>query len=240
MSHPNIEDLRLEELAAIVPGHVDIQQNVLTVNWNIGRRCNFSCSYCPKDLHDRVSPHLTYNQLVLAWENIVAAMQPKSMLASIEFTGGEPTINPHFLAFATHLNRSHRQKIWSVGVTTNGSAGAEYYSLLMKELDWISFSTHFEWWDEPSFMTTLLDIWRATGRNQRGKWLIVNLMYEEWSAGSVNRIATILRAEGIPFNPFHIRNYYESKGIKNKQKSQFDHAAYLEADEQRSQSAAAP
>lgn len=230
MSDSNIADLRIEQIAAILPGEVNTAQNVLTVNWNIGRRCNFSCSYCPKDLHDRVSPDLSFNQLVLAWNNIVGAMQPKSMMASVEFTGGEPTLNPHFLQFATYLNRNHRDKIWSVGVTTNGSASAEYYGLLMKEFDWIAFSTHFEWWDEPNFMATLLDIWRTTGRNQRGKWLIVNLMYEEWSAESVNRIAKILKAEKIPFNPFHIRNYYGSKGIKNKQKRQFDYEAYLEAE----------
>ena len=27
------------------------------VEWNLGKRCNYDCSYCPAEIHDMVSPH---------------------------------------------------------------------------------------------------------------------------------------------------------------------------------------
>jgi len=32
-------------------------QDSIKVEWNIGKRCNLDCSYCPAEIHDNFSPH---------------------------------------------------------------------------------------------------------------------------------------------------------------------------------------
>mgnify|MGYP003704457195 CR=1 FL=1 len=32
-------------------------QNSIKVEWNLGKRCNYDCSYCPSAIHDNTSPH---------------------------------------------------------------------------------------------------------------------------------------------------------------------------------------
>jgi len=38
--------------------------NVFQVTWDIGRRCNYDCSYCPAHRHDNFSPHATLEELI--------------------------------------------------------------------------------------------------------------------------------------------------------------------------------
>ena len=37
--------------------------NKLQVTWDLGRRCNYDCSYCPAHRHDNFSPHATLEEL---------------------------------------------------------------------------------------------------------------------------------------------------------------------------------
>ena len=32
-------------------------QNSVKVEWNLGKRCNYDCSYCPSSIHDNTSAH---------------------------------------------------------------------------------------------------------------------------------------------------------------------------------------
>ena len=37
--------------------------NVFQVTWDVGRRCNYDCSYCPTHRHDNFSPHASLEDL---------------------------------------------------------------------------------------------------------------------------------------------------------------------------------
>ena len=37
--------------------------NNFQVTWDLGRRCNYDCSYCPVTRHDNFSPHATLDEL---------------------------------------------------------------------------------------------------------------------------------------------------------------------------------
>jgi hypothetical protein len=154
-------------------------------------------------------------------------MAPRGLVASIEFTGGEPTLNPDFLDFVRYLDQTQRRWISLMGSTTNGSETTEYYEQLSDHLDWISFSTHFEWWDEWQFMTTLLDLKRGVVQRPRRAAMNVNVMYESWSAPQVEKVKSILQAEGVQALPVLVYNEYGSKGIRNKNSRAFDYPGYL-------------
>ena len=38
--------------------------NVFQVTWDLGRRCNYDCSYCPMHRHDNFSPHASLEELI--------------------------------------------------------------------------------------------------------------------------------------------------------------------------------
>jgi organic radical activating enzyme len=195
--------------------------------WAIGKRCNFACSYCSKEFHDRISPHRSFDELRDVWSNVKRQIAPRNMAAAVEFTGGEPTLNPDFLDLVRYLDLTQRSALRWMGTTTNGTQSLQYYEELTEHLDWICFSTHFEWWNEHDFMTTLLDLKRALAKRRRQPDINVNLMYETWSLDQVEKIKAIVAAEGITNLPIMVYNEYGSKGIRNKNSQPFDYSAYL-------------
>ena len=213
------------DIAAIYPAYESAQG--ITICWNIGKRCNYACSYCGKELHDWTSPDRTFEQLVKAWLRLKAAVKPSGGTSRLLFTGGEPTLNPDFSRFVEFLSQTQRQWVKLIGVTTNGSEGFEYYDALLQNIDSITFSTHFEWWDENEFMTLLLDIWRRSGKNRTGKWISVNLMFEKWASSGIQKIRNVLMQEDIPWTSYKVMNVYGSKGITNKHGKSFDYSDYL-------------
>ena len=226
----NSESLSIDakRVVAITPLPGSAYEGTLSVVWAVGRRCNYACSYCDKEFHDRVSPHRTFDELRTVWSNIKRAMTERGLnTAAIEFTGGEPTLNPDFDAFVKYLHETQRPWLRMMGLTTNGTQTLEYYEHLTQYIEWICFSTHLEWWDERDFMTKLLDLKRIVDRRAPRATINVNVMYETWSMPQVQKISDIVQAEKIQNLPIFVHNIYGSKGIINKASRSFDYAAYL-------------
>lgn len=198
-----------------------------SLTWNVGRRCNYRCTYCDKDLHDSGSPHRTFGELVEFWTKFKETALSPSDTVEICFTGGEPTLNPDFAGFLHFLRTFEGNRIRSIGLTTNGSESLEYYLGIIQSVDWITFSTHFEWWNEQGFLNMLLDLWRKTGKNQQGKFISVNVMYETAHSKTVQELHSILKTEKIPQTAYKFFNLYGSKGLKNPGSKSFDYKLYL-------------
>jgi molybdenum cofactor biosynthesis enzyme MoaA len=131
-------------------------EDVFSITWNIGPRCNFSCRYCPPKLHDKVSPHASLDLLKQRWLDILDKTSHRNKKYKIGFTGGEVTINPDFLDFLFWLRSCYSDQISSLGFTTNGSASKAYYHRAIEAVDWISFSSHFEFANEKKLKTNIL------------------------------------------------------------------------------------
>jgi len=110
-------------------------QNSIKVEWNLGKRCNYDCSYCPASIHDNSSPHTDIEILKRAVDKLVTLGKP----IRLSFTGGEPCVHPKFLELVKYCK--HVGISW-VSVTTNGTLPYEFYSVL--EADQIVFSIHLE------------------------------------------------------------------------------------------------
>ena len=107
------------------------------IEWNIGKRCNYDCSYCPAEIHDNFSEHTDIEILKKTVDIISKMNKPR-----ISFTGGEPCVHPKF----TELLEYAKPKVTWINVTTDGTRTAEYYqSILDNYLNHIVFSLHFEY-----------------------------------------------------------------------------------------------
>jgi len=111
-------------------------QDSIKVEWNLGKRCNYDCSYCPSSIHDNFSPHTDIEILKATIDKLVTL--GKSIRLS--FTGGEPCVHPKFdelVKYAKHVGIS-----W-ISVTTNGTRPYEFYASL--PVDQYVFSIHLEY-----------------------------------------------------------------------------------------------
>ena len=127
---------------------------VFQVTWDLGRRCNYDCSYCPAHRHDDFSPHASLDELKSAvdflFEYIDTYMEKRSYKhTSISFTGGEPTVNPNFIPFVKYLKEEYEAKYkdkWFCGfaLTSNGAMSAKMADAVMENLGHITVSYHAE------------------------------------------------------------------------------------------------
>ncbi len=82
------------------------------ITWDIGRRCNFDCTYCESTRHDTVSPptpkHNLEHTLKFIQDYTLLYNQPNAILAYC----GEPTVNPEFLGPCRKNKQGNRLSSW--------------------------------------------------------------------------------------------------------------------------------
>jgi len=111
-------------------------QNSIKIEWNIGKRCNYDCSYCPSSIHDNTSPHTDIEILKSTVDKLVSLDKP----IRLSFTGGEPCVHPKFDEL---IKYAKRKGVSWVSVTTNGTMPYEFYASL--PVDQYVFSIHLEY-----------------------------------------------------------------------------------------------
>lgn len=110
------------------------KNNWFLISWNITNKCNYRCSYCPKQLHDGSSGWPDFQKVKYFVENF----NPPGKELCYRITGGEPTYWKHFVDFA-ELVKS-KKHIFSF--LTNGSQPVEYYKNISKFTDGMIISHH--------------------------------------------------------------------------------------------------
>lgn len=111
--------------------------NTMMIDWYIGKRCNFSCSYCADFIHDNYSAHVPFNKMKIFVDKIVERYGTNIHWS---LTGGEPTLNPDFIQLLEYL----QDKKHEISVCTNGSRSIEYMTQMYALVDNITYSLHFE------------------------------------------------------------------------------------------------
>jgi MoaA/NifB/PqqE/SkfB family radical SAM enzyme len=127
-------------------------QSSIKIEWNIGKRCNYDCSYCPPIIHDNTSRHTNIEILKSTIDKLIKLNKP----LRLSFTGGEPCIHPKFNELITYAKKEQIQ--W-ISVTTNGTRTAKFYSDIL--VNQYIFSLHLEY-DWQRVFNTLLHIHKTT------------------------------------------------------------------------------
>ena len=107
----------------------------IKIEWNIGKRCNLDCSYCPAYIHDNTSQHTNIELLKLAVNNIKKIKKP----CRISLTGGEPCVHPKIEELIDYI---YTNNISWLNITTNGTRTAKWYASL--PVSHYVFSLHFD------------------------------------------------------------------------------------------------
>lgn len=200
----------MKQIVKVIP-----EEETFTITWMLGRRCNYDCMYCPAEYHDKTSPHRTLEELKIAWNNIHDKARYKKLSYKICFTGGEVTANKHFLPFIQWLNKNF--SIHSIVVTSNGSAGINYYEKLSKEITNLSFSTHTEFIKEKSFFEKCLLLNKIMKRPK--KIFHLNIMNEYWAQQRISLYEEFCKKNRISYSINKIWYHHATrKDLKNEGK----------------------
>jgi organic radical activating enzyme len=120
-----------------------IEPQVVLVNWLLGKRCNYDCSYCSPHVHDWVSPHhpIEHVRDFVAQVNNWSLSQNKTFNLSI--TGGEPYVHPDIIEILKTVRQASNFKD-QLTVITNGSLPLSLYRESMQYLTHLTISLHLE------------------------------------------------------------------------------------------------
>jgi MoaA/NifB/PqqE/SkfB family radical SAM enzyme len=133
-------------------GIKQINPDPFLVTWDLGRRCNYDCSYCPAHRHDNFSPHASLSELIntanFIFEYISTIAENRiNKDFNISFTGGEPTVNPNFIKFAEYLTAKKKEYTdlnLHLDLTTNGAMSKTIADSVIEHFDYVTVSYHAE------------------------------------------------------------------------------------------------
>jgi MoaA/NifB/PqqE/SkfB family radical SAM enzyme len=122
--------------------------NRYQIIWDLGRRCSYSCSYCPPHRNNKTSPFVTYDNLcqtmdkIDEYSSLYDSFRKRPSKKKLSFTGGEPTVHPDFFNFLEYLKNEYSD--YSRGLTTNGWFGSKILDKVMELTTGGTLSYHCE------------------------------------------------------------------------------------------------
>ena len=171
-------------------------ENSIEVEWNLGKRCNYDCSYCPKEIHDNFSPHTDIELLKRAIDKLCSIGKP----IRLSFTGGEPTVHPKFDELLMYAN--YQDNVSFISVTTNGTRTEEWYRRLL--VDQLVISLHFEY-DTTPILDKIYKLTVGESSHYISKNVIVQVMAHQNKMQEVRNAVQMLQFFEIPYNVRRVR-----------------------------------
>jgi len=118
------------------------------VDWTLGNTCNYACSYCPPRLHDGSAAWPDPARVLAFCDRLIAHYSSLHRQLLFQFSGGEPTVYPHFLELIQHLH----QRACKVGVISNASRTLRWWREALPHLDQAVLTHHIEFVDLNHFI----------------------------------------------------------------------------------------
>lgn len=173
----------------------------MMVTWDVGRRCNYDCSYCEASRHDNKSPLHSYEELIRTlnfikdWTNIYNKHRHENIGTNINFTGGEPTVNPEFWRLVEHIKNNEDN--FFLSLTSNGAWSYKNSEKIKSLFNGITISYHAE--ADPKLKKQVIENIKTL--HNLGIWLQVNVMLHVDYFDECIKVCEDLKNLGIRHNP---------------------------------------
>ena len=164
-------------------------QNSIHVEWNIGKRCNLDCAYCPAEIHDNFSPHTDLDIMV----NTIYELEKISKPIRLSLTGGEPTVHPKI----NDILECARERLQWLSVTTNGLRSSEWY-IKQPVNQWV-FSLHFDNEHSQRAAENIVRYSQLLDMEGMPAMFQVNLMAHHEHMDAVRAAANLLEGHNVPY-----------------------------------------
>ena len=184
--------------------------NEVKIEWHIGLYCNNNCSYCSDTSHNNTPSHLSFDKFKKGVQNILNKIEPTKI--RIEFTGGEPTLNPNFYDMLKYLDEIN---IDNISFTTNGSRNIKYYKKCIGLINNMTFSYHMEY---NSFKPEMIiDLQKDINSKKRERGRVkVHIMFLPTTLDRVKELKSIFEKNSIKYVIRRIRPSYHKRYLDNE------------------------
>jgi MoaA/NifB/PqqE/SkfB family radical SAM enzyme len=162
-------------------------QDSIRVEWNMGKRCNLDCGYCPAEIHDNFSPHTPLQTFKDAIDKLVEIGKP----IRLSFTGGEPCVHPNIKEILSYA----RDKVDWINITTNGTLPYKFY--LSLPVNHYVFSIHFDNKMVTQVINNVL-IWAQSNEVDNLPFQL-NIMAHHEYMDEVRHATTVFDGHNIPY-----------------------------------------
>ncbi len=129
------------------------------VEWTLGNKCTYACSYCPEVLHDGSAGWHDHTKLTgfldACYQHYKVDMGKKMI---VQYTGGEPTVYPKFKELVSHA----RDLGILQSIISNGSRTVRFWREAAPLLDKVHLSYHGEFADPDHFVAVAEEIAKHT------------------------------------------------------------------------------
>jgi len=173
--------------------------------WDLGRRCNFDCTYCTAWMHSTTSPFNKLDKLkktadfIDRYTKIYGKRERIPFQNTISFTGGEPAINPDFFPLVTYMQENYPNL--RLNLTTNGTWSERRGQFLLDNMHSITVSYHCEGSEKYKELVKRNLVWAQ--KNVKSEWqLKVNvMMHMDYWDECIDLIENVLIPNNIRFIP---------------------------------------
>jgi MoaA/NifB/PqqE/SkfB family radical SAM enzyme len=173
------------------------------ITWDLGRRCNYDCTYCAPIHHDNFSKHATLDSLkntvnfIFEYVNLISTYRNNKDF-HISLTGGEPTVNPKFLQLIEHLfnSKSAVDANLHLSLTTNGAMSKRIADAVGNTFNYVTISYHAE--ANTKLKKRVLERIEQLHKSTAVK---VNVMFHAQHFDECVRVCDILKDKGIQYIP---------------------------------------
>jgi MoaA/NifB/PqqE/SkfB family radical SAM enzyme len=178
-----------------------VKPEPMMVTWDTGRRCNYDCSYCEISRHDNVSPHHSLEEylktfdFIKSWTAVYDQHKKNPTHTNINFTGGEPTMNPVFWELADRIKED--EKDFHLSLTTNGAWNSKYTDKILKRFHGVTVSYHAE--GHPNLKKQVIN--NILDLHKSNIWMQVNLMMHVDYWNECIEVFDLLKSQGVKVNP---------------------------------------
>lgn len=173
----------------------------LRVEWNLGKRCNYDCSYCGNEIHDNTSEHLSLVVIENTIKNISNTAKDQNKICRISLTGGEPFVHPKIIDILKIIKQNHIEKI---SVTSNGSVPLKKYLDSIPFMNYYIFSYHFEYAYHEKIINTIIELNKEI-KKYKDKSLHVHLMYLPGKIKEAKEIISLMNENNVKWAIRRIR-----------------------------------
>ena len=187
-----IEPIAIRSLQC--PDHaINIPPTVLAVQWFVGKRCNYDCTYCSPHVHDAISDFVDRPRIFALIDSI--QQHAKSLGKKIKWTitGGEPFLDPSLLSAVIKIKKHTSTD--QINITTNGSLPFYLYDNFLPYLTGITVSLHLER-STKSIQKTISLVEQIQKVNK--SFVSVNVMFLPGKLEWVRSIIDYLKTSGVP------------------------------------------
>lgn len=178
-----------------------VNSDPFSIIWDTGRRCNYDCTYCEATRHNLHSPHKTLDEFKVTldfinkWTSLYNSKRKKSIRTNINFTGGEPTVNPNFWKLIEYIKQQPEE--YDLGLTTNGAWDIKNSQKIIDNFIGVTVSYHAE--AAPVLKERAIK--NILTLAESNIWLQVNVMLHADYWDETVSVYNMLKSKGIKCNP---------------------------------------